>query len=74
MGDIKNLSIPAMKCNGCASAISKALDNQMGVIRSEVNLASKSVMIETDIALDVLLDVIKTAGFEATELTPTQQG
>ena len=66
MSNIIKLSIPGMKCGGCVSTIEKALDNQAGVIKSEVDLASKSALIESDASLVVLLDAIKAAGFDAT--------
>jgi copper chaperone CopZ len=63
------LSIPGMKCNGCVSAIEKALADEPGVIQSEVDLATKTALVESDVSLSVLSDAIKTAGFDATELT-----
>ena len=73
MSNIIKLSIPGMKCNGCVSAIEKALGDQAGVIKSEVDLASKSALIESDTSLATLVDAIKTAGFDATELAATDQ-
>ena len=73
MSDTVKLSIPGMKCNGCVSAIEKALGDQAGVIKSEVDLASKSASIEYDNSLVVLLDAIKAAGFDATELATSDQ-
>lgn len=63
------LSIPGMKCNGCVSAIEKALADEPGVIRSEVDLATKTALVESDLSLSVLSETIKAAGFDATELT-----
>jgi len=73
MSNTIKLSIPGMKCNGCVSAIEKALGEQAGVIKSEVDLASKSALIESDASLVALLDAIKAAGFDATELAATDQ-
>jgi Cu+-exporting ATPase len=73
MSNTIKLSIPGMKCNGCVSAIEKALGEQAGVIKSEVDLASKSALIESDASLVDLLDAIKTAGFDATEMAATDQ-
>ena len=73
MSNTIKLSIPGMKCNGCVSAIEKALGDQAGVIRSEIDLASKSASIEYDDSLVVLLDAIKAAGFDATELAASDQ-
>jgi len=63
------LSIPGMKCNGCMSAIEKALADEPGVIQSEVDLATKTALVESDVSLAALSDAIKAAGFDATELT-----
>ena len=63
------LSIPGMKCNGCVSAIEKALADEPGVIRSAVDLATKTALVESDLPLSVLSETIKAAGFDATELT-----
>jgi len=68
MSKLIKLSIPAMKCGGCVSAIEKALDGTDGVVKSEVDLASKSASIESDASLLTLLDAIKAAGFDAAEL------
>ena len=73
MSKLIKLSIPGMKCNGCVSAIEKALGEQSGVITSEVDLASKSASVESDASLPDLLDAIKAAGFEASELAATDQ-
>ena len=73
MSNTIKLSIPGMKCNGCVSAVEKALSEQAGVIKSEVDLASKSALIESDTSLVALLDAIKAAGFDATELAATDQ-
>ena len=73
MSNTIKLSIPGMKCNGCVSAIEKALGEQAGVIKSEVDLVSKSALIESDASLVGLLDAIKAAGFDATEMAATDQ-
>lgn len=62
------LSIPGMKCNGCVSAIEKALSDDIGVTSAEVELETKTASIETDAELPVLLAALKNAGFEATEM------
>ncbi len=62
------LSIPGMKCNGCVSAIEKALSDDIGVTSAKVKLETKTASIETDTELPVLLAALKNAGFEATEM------
>jgi len=68
MKQIIRLAIPGIKCNGCVTAIEKALGDETGVINSEVDLETKTATIESSVSLAVLVDTIKTAGFEATEL------
>jgi copper chaperone CopZ len=74
MSKVIQLSIPGMKCGGCVTAIEKALDNEAGVTRSEVNLETRSASVETDISLSVLIDAIKAVGFDATEIAVDDKG
>jgi len=69
MSNTIRLSIPGMKCGGCVSAIEKALDDEAGVISSEVDLETKTATVESNVSLAALSDAIKAAGFDATELT-----
>jgi copper chaperone CopZ len=62
------LSVPTMKCAGCVSAIEKAL-NDSGVAKAKADLESKIVLVETDIPLSALISTIKTAGFDAVEVS-----
>ncbi len=62
------LAIPSMMCNGCVSTISKALDAQAQVISAKVDLPTKTVSVETDTSAAVLIDALKAAGYEATEI------
>jgi copper chaperone CopZ len=62
------LAIPGIKCGGCVSAIENALGDETGVIKYEVDQETKTATIESNASLAVLIDAIKTAGFEATEL------
>jgi copper chaperone len=67
MKQIIRLAIPGIKCNGCVAAIEKALGDEAGVIKSEVDLQTKTARIESNVSLAVLVDAIKAAGFDATE-------
>lgn len=67
MNHIIRLAIPGIKCNGCVTAIEQALSNEAGVIKSEVDLETKSAVVESNAAVTVLIDAIKAAGFDATE-------
>ena len=68
MSNTIKLSIPGMKCGGCVSAIEKALGKEAGVVKSEVDLESKSAVVESDTSPGDLVAAIKAAGFDATEL------
>jgi len=62
------LAIPGIKCNGCVTAIQKTLGDESGVIKCEVDLETKTATVESNVSLAVLVDAIKAAGFDATEL------
>ena len=62
------LSIPGIKCNVCVATIEKALGNQSGVIKAEVDLQTRAAIVESNVPLKVLVDAIKASGFDATEL------
>lgn len=64
------LSIPGMKCNGCVSAIKTALSDEIGVTRADVELETRTALVEMNSELSVLLGALKTAGFDATEVVP----
>jgi copper chaperone CopZ len=68
MKQIIRLAIPGIKCNGCVAAIEKELGDESGVIKSEVGLETKTATIESNVSLAVLVDAVKSAGFDATEL------
>jgi copper chaperone CopZ len=72
MSNTIHLSIPGMKCAGCVSAIEKALGEQAGVVSSQVDLETKTALVESDIAVSELNEAIKSAGFDATEITAGQ--
>lgn len=73
MNQTIRLSIPDMKCNGCVSAIENALSEESGVQEATVDLATKSATVMATVPLSILIDVIKTAGFTATELPAEEQ-
>ena len=68
MKRIIRLAIPGIKCNGRVTAIEKSLGDESGVIKSEVDLEPKTATIESNVSLAVLVDAVKAAGFDATEL------
>jgi copper chaperone CopZ len=56
------------------TAIEQTLSNEAGVIKSEVDLESKSAVVESNAAVAVLIDTIKAAGFDATESASEDPG
>ena len=60
-------TIPAIKCSGCVTAIEKALNDKSGVIRVDVDLETKSALVESDVSQAVLIDTIKSVGYDVTE-------
>ena len=68
MSNTIHLSILGMKCNGCVSAVEKALNNEAGVKQVSVDLESKQAEVEADAPVAVLIAAIKTAGFDAEEI------
>ncbi len=73
MSNTIRLSIPGMRCGGCVSAIEKTLSNEVGVLMSEVDLASKSPLVESDNSLAVLVGAVRAAGFDTSELAADDQ-
>jgi len=63
------LSVPGMMCGGCVSSINKALDAEAQVVSSNVDLPTKTVLIETDASAAFLINTLKTAGYEASEVS-----
>ena len=58
-----------MMCGGCVSSISKALDAETRVVSTNVDLPTKTVLVETDASVAFLIDTLKAAGYEATEVS-----
>jgi copper chaperone CopZ len=58
------LAIPGIKCKGCVAAIEKALGNEIGVDKVEVNLESKTALVESNNSPAVLIEAIREAGFD----------
>jgi copper chaperone CopZ len=66
------LSIPTMKCNGCVAAIGKAIQeaasNEIGIDRVKVDLETKTASVEAEVEASVLIEALKSAGFDAMEV------
>ncbi|HLQ40169.1 MAG TPA: heavy metal-associated domain-containing protein [Tetragenococcus sp.] len=61
----KNFAVTNMKCQGCVNNVSKALDSLEGIKDYSVNLASKEVSIDTEVADEIIIGAIKKAGYDA---------
>jgi copper chaperone CopZ len=61
------LSVPDMKCGGCARAVGSALSKLDSVKRADVSLESKTVSVDFDDGspLQALIDAIAAAGYRA---------
>ena len=63
------LLIPTIKCAGCVSSVEKALKDESGVLSVQVDLESKSAVVDAEISTADVISKIKTAGYDATEIT-----
>ena len=59
------LSILGMRCAGCVSAVENALHEIDGVVAVSVNFADHSALIKGHADLELLIQAIKSAGFDA---------
>ncbi len=69
MAQAIQLSVPSMKCGGCATAISDALKASADVQVIEVTLANKEVSVTADTSSDAIIKLLASAGFQAQEIT-----
>ncbi len=68
MAQTIQLSVPSMKCGGCATAISDALKASAAVQVIEVTLANKEVSVTADASSGSIINLLATAGFQAQEI------
>ena len=61
------LKVDGMMCQHCVAHVRKALENVEGVKAAEVDLDKKSAVVsfEGNVRADVLIEVVKAAGYEA---------
>lgn len=62
------LSITGMACAGCVSSVEKSLLAVDGVNEAIVNLDEHTAIVSGEVTTDVLIDAIKKAGYDASEL------
>lgn len=66
------LSISGMTCAGCVSNVEKALSRVPGVMISAVNFAEHTANVTGDMSADALVKAVKTAGYNAAEVTASE--
>lgn len=66
------LSISGMTCAGCVSSVETALSKVPGVMTSAVNFAEHTANVTGDMTADALVQAVKSAGYDAAELTASE--
>lgn len=66
------LSISGMTCAGCVASVEKALSKVPGVMTSAVNFAEHTANVSGDMTADALVKAVKSAGYDAAELTSSE--
>jgi Cu+-exporting ATPase len=71
-----DLAIEGMTCSACVSRVEKALAEVPGVVRAEVNLATKTARVETSQApsTESLVAAVEDIGYGATPIAATDLG
>lgn len=59
------LSIPGMACQGCVTNINSALQKRTGISDYDIDLATKTVRIDSLLPQQALIAALKSAGYEA---------
>lgn len=69
MSIVTRLSVSGLSCAGCVASVEAALNKVAGVSVASVNFAEHTATIEGNTSVAVLVDAIRSAGYDATELT-----
>jgi len=72
MSEVTRLSISGMSCAGCVSSVEDALQRVVGVSAASINFAEHTATVEGDITAQSLVDAVRSAGYDAAELTSTE--
>ena len=66
----KKMLVEGMKCMHCKASVEKALKDLTGVTDAEVDLEAKTakIILDTDVADDILMDAVKSKGFEPVKM------
>jgi Cu+-exporting ATPase len=62
------LSITGMMCAGCVASVEKALAAVPGVEQATVNLVDRTALVDGEVAVDALIQAVKSAGYGAAEM------
>lgn len=68
MSDQTRLSISGMNCAGCVSSVERALNGVAGVSTASVNFAEHTAVAEGNASVQLLIDAVRAAGYDAAEL------
>ena len=63
------LSISGMSCAGCVANVENTLRNVNGVTEANVSFAEHTASVTGDVSVNVLIQAVKDAGYDAAELT-----
>ncbi len=63
------LSVSGMSCAACVASVEGALIGVTGVSIANVNFAEHTALVKGDVAAQSLVDALRTAGYDAAELT-----
>jgi Cu+-exporting ATPase len=62
------LAIGGMSCAGCVASVEQALQAVEGVKQATVNFAEHTALVTGNVAAEVLINAVKSAGYDAAEL------
>jgi Cu+-exporting ATPase len=68
MSDTVRLSISGMSCAGCVASVEEAINGVDGVRGGSVNFAEHTALVEGDFSVAILIEAVRSAGFDAAEL------
>ena len=62
---MQTFTVDGMTCGGCVGAVTRAVQTVDKDAKVEVDLASKTVKVDSNVSPLQIIDVITNAGFEA---------
>ena len=62
---MQTFKVDGMTCGGCVGAVTRAVQTVDKDAKVEVDLASKTVKVDSNVSPVQIIDVITNAGFEA---------